>query len=143
MRQVEIEYVTGSSQAGLSGRAVATSMLFGSKKGGNQVANWFTGNTKRQYKRKKQVWECRRNCGNHTTYQPSTKTISTKPTKADKIEQKAIDIERKNAAEARIKELEYEANYTLFEKLIHYTWSAIKISFWLFVALIGLIIMFR
>lgn len=58
MNRRTIQVDSGSSQAGLSGRAVATSMLFNSKKGGNQVANWITGNTKRNYKRNREVWLC-------------------------------------------------------------------------------------
>lgn len=58
MNRRTIEVDSGSSQAGLSNRALATSMLFGSKKGANQVNNWFTGNTKRKYKRNKEVWLC-------------------------------------------------------------------------------------
>ena len=143
MKQIEVEYTTGSSQAALSGRAVATSMLFGSKKGGNQVANWFTGNTKRQYKRKKLVWVCYSNCGNHKPYVESKPTR--KITKAEKIENKADAIERLAASKARIEELKLEERslYTWFDWFLHYSWQTIKITFWLFVALIGIVIMFK
>jgi hypothetical protein len=63
MRQEEIEYVSGSSQAGLSARAVVGSTL-GSKKSAKQVTNWASGNTKRQYKRKRLVWVCANGCNN-------------------------------------------------------------------------------
>ncbi|MDC1216287.1 hypothetical protein N8Z78_02340 [Octadecabacter sp.] len=64
MRQEEIEYVSGTSQAGLSTRAVVGSTLLGSKKSAKQVANWASGNTKRQYKRKRLVWVCANGCNN-------------------------------------------------------------------------------
>lgn len=62
MRQVEIEYVSGSSQAGLSTRAVLGATLFGSDRSARQVKNWMSGNTKRQYKRRRLVWVCADGC---------------------------------------------------------------------------------
>ena len=64
MRQEEIEYVSGSSQAGLSTRAVIGATLLNDDRAGRQIANWATGNTKRQYKRKKHVWVCANGCNN-------------------------------------------------------------------------------
>lgn len=63
MRQEEIEYVSGTSQAGLSTRAVVGGLL-GSDKSAKQVTNWASGNTKRQYKRKRLVWVCANGCNN-------------------------------------------------------------------------------
>ena len=63
MRQVEIEYESGSSQAGISKRSVGTAMLFGSKEAQRQNTNWLTGNTKRKYMRKRKVWVCGSNVG--------------------------------------------------------------------------------
>jgi hypothetical protein len=63
MRQEEIEYVSGTSQAGLSTRAVVGGIL-GSDKSAKQVTNWASGNTKRQYKRKRLVWVCANGCNN-------------------------------------------------------------------------------
>ena len=63
MKQIEIEYESGSSQAGLSGRSVATALLFGAKGAQKQNANWITGNTKRKYMRKRKVWVCGSNVG--------------------------------------------------------------------------------
>lgn len=57
MQSVTIEYNSGSSEAALSKRSVAAS-LFGNDKGANQVINWATGSSKRQYKRTKKTWEC-------------------------------------------------------------------------------------
>jgi hypothetical protein len=62
MRQVEIEYVSGSSQAGLSTRAVLGATLFGSDRSARQIKNWMSGNTKRQYKRRRLVWVCANGC---------------------------------------------------------------------------------
>lgn len=57
MKQIETEYESGSSTAGLSKRAIAGSLL-GGKKANNQVANWMSGNSKRTYMRKRKVWVC-------------------------------------------------------------------------------------
>lgn len=57
MQSVTIEYDSGSSEAALSKRSIAAGLL-GSDKGANQVINWATGNSKRQYKRTKKTWEC-------------------------------------------------------------------------------------
>lgn len=57
MQSVTIEYNSGSSEAALSKRSVMAG-IFGSNKGANQVTNWATGNSKRQYKRTKKTWEC-------------------------------------------------------------------------------------
>ena len=57
MKQIEIEYNSGSSEAGLSKRTVGFALL-GEKKSNNQLGNWLTGNTKRKYMRKRKVWVC-------------------------------------------------------------------------------------
>ena len=57
MKQVSVEYKSGSSEAGLSKRAIAGSLL-GGKNASKQVNNWISGNSKRQYKRTKKVWVC-------------------------------------------------------------------------------------
>ena len=57
MKQIEIEYNSGSSSAGLSKRAVGFALL-GEKKANNQLGNWMSGNTKRNYMRKRKVWVC-------------------------------------------------------------------------------------
>lgn len=142
MSQIEIEYNSGSSQAGLSGRALISSTIFGSDKAANQVKNWFTGNTKRQYKRKKIVWQCSSNCGNKPIQSnPETRTnISRKSTRTNKavakidaqinqIENIQSDKVRIVEAEARIKELTIlERNSrTLLDWIFHYIWTSIKI----------------
>jgi len=71
MRQEKVEYEVGSSQAGLSTRAVVGSVLFQSDRSANQVKNWMSGNTKRQYNRKSLVWVCANGCNN-----PAPKTTS-------------------------------------------------------------------
>lgn len=63
MRQEKIEYVSGTSQAGLSTRAVLGGLL-GSEKSAKQVTNWASGNSKRQYKRTRLVWVCANGCNN-------------------------------------------------------------------------------
>jgi hypothetical protein len=65
MRQEEIEYVSGSSQAGLSTRAVVGATIFGNKRSARQVGNWITGYTKRQYKRRRLVWVCADVCSSN------------------------------------------------------------------------------
>ena len=57
MKQIEIEYESGSSSAGLSKRSVATAFM-GAKQSQKQNANWITGNTKRKYMRKRKIWVC-------------------------------------------------------------------------------------
>jgi len=64
MRQEKIEYVSGTSQAGLSTRAVLGGLL-GSEKSAKQVTNWASGNSKRQYKRTRLVWVCANGCNNN------------------------------------------------------------------------------
>ena len=144
MKQIEIEYVSGSSQAELSGRAVATAAIFGSKKGGNQVANWLTGNTKRQYKRKKLVWVCYSNCGKkHNTSQTPPKKASPRLTKEEKeliklekqladIQQQISDEVRLAEATAKIKELELleRQNMTTFDKFLELVKSFLYWTFW-------------
>lgn len=61
MKQIEVEYESGSSQAGLSTRAVVGT-IFGSEGSAKQVNNWISGNTKRQYKRKRNIWVCSNGC---------------------------------------------------------------------------------
>jgi hypothetical protein len=65
MRQEEIEYISGSSQAGLSTRAVIGATVFGSKSSARQIGNWISGNTKRQYKRRRLVWVCADSCSSN------------------------------------------------------------------------------
>lgn len=68
MKQVEIEYESGSSSAGLSGRAIGFALL-GEKKSNNQVGNWMTGNSKRKYMRKRKVWVCNTvGCGSNAQH---------------------------------------------------------------------------
>ena len=57
MKQIEIEYNSGSSHAGMSKRALGFALL-GEKKANNQLGNWMSGNTKRKYMRKRKVWVC-------------------------------------------------------------------------------------
>ena len=57
MKQIEIEYNSGSSHAGMSKRALGFALL-GEKKANNQLGNWMSGNTKRNYMRKRKVWVC-------------------------------------------------------------------------------------
>lgn len=64
MRQEEIEYVSGSSQAALSSRAIIGSTIFGSDSSAKQINNWISGKGKRQYKRKRLVWVCANGCKN-------------------------------------------------------------------------------
>jgi hypothetical protein len=62
MKQIEVEYEVGSSSAAISKRSVLSSVFFESKSAQKQNTNWFTGNTKRKYKRKRLVWVCRDGC---------------------------------------------------------------------------------
>jgi predicted metal-binding protein len=151
MKQVEIEYVSGSSQAGLSGRAVATAALFGSKKGGNQVANWVTGNTKREYKRKRKVWQCKSSCaakGTATSTPPKqNKYILTREEKEllriedelFRLEKLKSDEVRLAEAQARIKELEIldRQNRTVFGWILHYLKEAL---WWALYFIIGILL---
>lgn len=57
MKQIEIEYESGSSTAGMSKRAVGFALL-GDKKANNQFGNWMSGNSKRKYMRKRKIWVC-------------------------------------------------------------------------------------
>lgn len=159
MKQVEIDYISGSSQAELSSRSLISATLFGSKKGANQVNNWLTGNTKRQYKRKRLVWVCIDNCGRKndsnipvrrkiTTAQKSTKESR----QIQKIEAEINQIDKANSdelrlieAEARIKELIIleRKSRTLFDWFVYYLWNFIKIFFGLFLIFILLVFIFR
>lgn len=58
MVQKEIEYVSGTSNTGLSARTVVGSVL-GSKKSSNQLGKWLIAPNKRVYKRKRMVWMCK------------------------------------------------------------------------------------
>lgn len=57
MAKQKIKYESGTSEAGLSKRAV-TGTLLGGNQSAKQVNNWLSGNSKRQYKRTKEVWTC-------------------------------------------------------------------------------------
>lgn len=71
MKQIEIEYESGTSQAGLSKRSVATAFM-GAKQAQKQNANWITGNTKRKYMRKRKVWVCDTvGCGDNASHNKS------------------------------------------------------------------------
>lgn len=71
MKQIEIKYESGTSEAGLSKRAVGFSLL-GDKKANNQFGNWMTGNSKRKYMRKRKVWVCDTvGCGNNASHNKS------------------------------------------------------------------------
>lgn len=61
MKKVPTKVKSGSSEAGISKRSVATAMLLNSKEAQRQNTNWLTGNTKRQYYRTREVWSCN-NC---------------------------------------------------------------------------------
>lgn len=142
MRQLEIEYNSGSSQAGLSSRALISSTIFGSDKATNQVKNWFSGNTKRQYKRKKIVWQCSSNCGSkpinvsiETRSNISRKSTRTNKTitkidaQINKIENIELNKLRIAEAEARIKELTIleKNSRTLIDWIFHSIGATIKI----------------
>lgn len=64
MKQIEVEYEVGSSSAAISKRSFFSAVLFENKSAQRQNTNWLTGNTKRKYKRKRQVWVCGNGC-NH------------------------------------------------------------------------------
>jgi hypothetical protein len=159
MKQVEIDYISGSSQAELSGRALLSATLFGSKKGSNQVNNWLTGNTKRQYKRKRLVWVCNDNCGRKNEVNISVKRkiiasqkLTKESSQIQKIEEEINQVNKLKSdelrlieAEARIKELiilERESR-SLFDWFVYYLWNTIKISFGLFLIFVLIFFIFR
>lgn len=57
MVQVEIEYVSGTSNTGITKRTVFGSIL-GAKNSSRQLGKWLLSPTKRVYKRRKKVWSC-------------------------------------------------------------------------------------
>jgi hypothetical protein len=57
MVEKEVEYVSGTSNTGITKRTVFGSIL-GSKKSSNQLAKWLVAPNKRVYKRKRKVWMC-------------------------------------------------------------------------------------
>lgn len=58
MKQVEIEYDTGSSKSGVSG-ATVVGMLLGHRGSQRAIGRTIFNSSKRTYKRKKTVWVCK------------------------------------------------------------------------------------
>lgn len=102
MRQQEIEYVSGSSQAALSNRAIIGATLLGSDESAKQVSNWLSGKGKRQYKRKRLVWVCANGCKNTPK---NTSSNAAKP-------------QRKVSHAVEMLELEVDHTHRMFDELV-------------------------
>lgn len=56
MKQIEIEYTTGSSKSGVIGA------VLGHKASERAIGRTIFNSSKRNYKRRKKVWVCKRGC---------------------------------------------------------------------------------
>jgi hypothetical protein len=139
MRQKTIEVESGRAKDDGSWATYFAATFANDKAAQRRINRTTWSNNKRKYYRKKTVWECKSNCGNHNAY-----TSSQKITKVERIESKADAVERLAASKARIEELKLEAqyNYTFFDWFIHYSWSLLKIVFGLFMIFVGIVIIF-
>lgn len=129
MRQVEIKYKSGSSSAGLSNRAVISS-IFGSDSGAKQVQNWATGKSKRNYHRTRKVWECAGGCGKQRITSTSTNHKAPKLTKEEKqlaaLEKQLNAEERLAIANAKLAALKVETDLMKAEEYANMsTWGKV------------------
>jgi hypothetical protein len=78
MKQIEIEYNSGSSQSSISTGSLIGAWL-GDERAKRQNANALFGVSKRKYKRKRKVWVCANGCNN--SVQKISPVLPTKPAK--------------------------------------------------------------
>ena len=73
MKQIEIEYTSGSSKSGVSGATVVGAVL-GHKASERAIGRTIFNSSKRNYKRRKKVWVCKRGCDSSMTSDDHTIT---------------------------------------------------------------------
>ena len=78
MKQIEIEYESGSSKDAGSMSTYVAATFFNDKAASRRLNKTTWANNKRKYTRKRKVWVCKSNCGKHyeSTPKPVEKPVS-------------------------------------------------------------------
>ena len=147
MRSKTIEVETGSSKDDGSWATYFAATFANDKAAQRRLNRTTWANNKRKYTRKKQVWECKSNCGNKsdastTSKPPRKKTLTKEEKELAKIEKQIETVEKEISnearlfeAKARIKELELleRQNMTFIDHIFLFIKDSIKYTFYLFV----------